>query len=198
MPENCSMRWENRISCELRRGHVGVHTNQRIGLQWWGQVLFDPVPGSLADRQSDNLDDPEVRPIRPDWADETEALLLATWGDHAPQRLPPISVSPQAIPVQTSVARPLNRPIPAYQPVQRPNGQGRIVAPHPGSLVCSGGRLRHPSGCACRRSLRCLRLREFCRRVRGARPCLLLVIAVPCRPRPLNSQDRHSPPVCSS
>lgn len=128
------MRWENRISCELRRGHVGVHTNQRIGLQWWGQVLFDPVPGSLADRQSDNLDDPEVRPIRPDWADETEALLLATWGDHAPQRLPPISVSPQAIPVQTSVARPLNRPIPAYQPVQRPNGQGRIVAPHPGSL----------------------------------------------------------------
>jgi hypothetical protein len=24
------------------------------------------------------------------------------------------------------------------------------------------------------------------------------VIAVPCRPRPLNSQDRHSPPVCSS
>lgn len=128
------MRWENRISCELRRGHAGVHTNQGVGLQWWGQVLFDPVRGSLADTQSDNLDDPEVRPIRPDWADETEALLLATWGDHAPQRLPRVSVSPQAIPVPTSVVRPVNRLNPAYRPVQRPNGRGRIVAPHPGAL----------------------------------------------------------------
>lgn len=31
------MRWENRISCELPRGHVGVHTSLLTGLTGWRQ-----------------------------------------------------------------------------------------------------------------------------------------------------------------
>lgn len=89
--EKCFMRWENRISCELPRGHVGVHTNLLTGLTWWGQVLFDPVPGSWVDQdrvhaQDDPfgwyaLPEPQVRPIPPAWAEETNAFLWSALGD---------------------------------------------------------------------------------------------------------------------
>ena len=146
--EQCSMRWENRISCETGRGHVGAHTNLTTGLRWWGQVLFDPVPGSLADRQHDNLAEPEIRLIRPDWADETEAILWAAWGDHAPEELQPLPVPPLPAPAPEPI-RPVNpvsswpypgyRPHPVYQPVPRPPGRlpdrSRREGPGPGQLL---------------------------------------------------------------
>jgi hypothetical protein len=94
--QQCPMRWENRISCQLPLGHAGAHTNT-AGQCWWGQVLLPPVPGSPADNAKNRIAgarsaDPEVKPIRPDWADETNSILWAALGDAftiSPNSAPP-------------------------------------------------------------------------------------------------------------
>ena len=62
----CGVRWETRISCDEPPSHVGVHINRRTGLCWWGRVLFDPVPGSLADTDVDSgMPEPQILPYPP-------------------------------------------------------------------------------------------------------------------------------------
>lgn len=72
----CIMRWENRISCNEIAGHLGVHVNCRIGLRWWGQVLFPPTPGSFAANDTDKLPEPAVLPFSPPWAREADEPYL--------------------------------------------------------------------------------------------------------------------------
>lgn len=75
------MRWHGTIACDLPRGHPGVHTNYEEGLCWWGQLLFDPLPGSRAEKYP-HLFAPSsgVKPIPPEWADETNSQLWAAHG----------------------------------------------------------------------------------------------------------------------
>jgi len=72
----CFMRWDDRVPCELVRGHVGLHSNHQSGINWWGQVTFDPQSHP---RAGSKTTDPQVRAIPPDWADETNAKLWAAY-----------------------------------------------------------------------------------------------------------------------
>lgn len=91
--EQCPKRWENHTACELPHGHVGAHINLKSGFTWFGQVMLDHVPGSVAEKHS--RFESTVKPIRPDWADETNTLISAALGDYVPP--PPTQRPPAAV-----------------------------------------------------------------------------------------------------
>lgn len=73
--EKCPKRWQDTLGCQLPQGHVGPHINHTTGLEWWGQV---PLTDHAA---------PQVHQFGPQWADESDSLLLSAagrWLDKAP------------------------------------------------------------------------------------------------------------------
>lgn len=83
------MKWQDRVKCQLPRGHVGAHTNEDSGLRWFGQVLFDPLPGSDAEKDRNYIDVPEVKVIPPAWAEESPTLVASARGEDAFANDPP-------------------------------------------------------------------------------------------------------------
>jgi hypothetical protein len=119
------MRWEDHTDCELRRGHVGAHLNLQSGFTWWGQIMLNHVPGSVADKHS-RFDAP-VKPISPDWADETQTIIRAAFGEELQSFLPDEEIPPPA-PASAAKAAPDRKPlaggsdvVPAGKPPVRRN-----------------------------------------------------------------------------